>query len=462
MSVLTVSSGQCGNQLGAALYEKIYGELGGSEGQSPEMDYFFRSGIQNPDKYVPRAVCIDTEPKVIREVVHSPKLGQWKYDPNSAAYRHGGAGNNWSLGYQMCSGEFLEEILDKVRRELEFCDISPAIVNMHSLAGGTGSGLGTGITEEIADIHGHLARLNIVIAPYHFGEVVVQNYNAVLSLSRVSEASHGVLVFENEAAHDLSKHMRGIEQPRIRDLNDTIATSIVPLLLPKVTGTIGEGGEGSSRRRRPAVRLRDDLSHLACHPSYRFLDAKVTPCTPAKSIDFTFDSWPSVLNTLYQMQLTGATTERGLARHFESIKSSGRGQMKTVASVLTLHGTDAEDATLNMAPKSPLCEVPRDWDENGEREGDMPPLYSDTVHPSGESVRVDYSHHRANGYDHSGVLFSNSQAILPVLQRVNTKAIELFKAGAYLHQYEAHGVTKDDFRASFLDVGQVIQDYRAL
>ena len=137
--------------------------------------------------------------------------------------------------------------------------------------------------------------------------------------------------------------------------------------------------------------------------------------------------------------------------------------MKTVASVLTLFGADAEDAALKMAPESPLCEVPQDWVEDGERERDMlPPLYSDTVHPPGEWVRVDYSHHRANGYEHSGVLFSNSQAILPVLQRVNTKAIELFKAGAYLHQYEANGVTKDDFRASFLDVGQVIQDYRAL
>ena len=123
--------------------------------------------------------------------------------------------------------------MDKIQRELEFSDISPAILNIHSLAGGTGSGLGTGITEEIADVYGNLARLNIVIAPYHFGEVVVQNYNALLTLSRVSQASHGVLVFENEAAHELSKHMRGIEQPRIRDLNDTIASSITPLLLRK-------------------------------------------------------------------------------------------------------------------------------------------------------------------------------------------------------------------------------------
>ena len=210
-------------------------------------------------------------------MLYSPKPGHWNYDPGCAAYRHGGAGNNWSLGNQMCSGEFLEEIMDKIQRELEFSDISPAILNIHSLAGGTGSGLGTGITEEIADVYGNLARLNIVIAPYHFGEVVVQNYNALLTLSRVSQASHGVLVFENEAAHELSKHMRGIEQPRIRDLNDTIASSITPLLLPKVLRRVEEWNEESVRRRRPAVRLWDDLLHLTCHPSFRFLEAKITP-----------------------------------------------------------------------------------------------------------------------------------------------------------------------------------------
>ena len=449
MSVLTVSSGQCGNQLGATFYEKMYGELGGAGGQSPEMDYFFRSSLKRPVEYIPRAVCIDTEPKVIKEVLHSPKLGQWKYDPGSAAYRHGGAGNNWSLGYQMCSGEFLEEIMDKIRRELEFCDISPAIVNMHSLAGGTGSGLGTGVSEEIADTLGNLARLNIVIAPYHFGEVVVQNYNALLSLSRVSEASHGVLVFENEAAHALSRDMRGVDQPRIKDLNDTIAGSIVPLLLPKVVGR-----RGGTRGRRPAVRLRDDLAHLTCHPSYKFLEAKITPCTPKKSVDFTFDSWPSVLNTLYRMQVTGAITERGLARRFDSIIASGGCPVKAVASVLTLHGAEARESASNLAHESPFCQS-----EHGD---DTVQPYSRMVHPTGTSVRVDYSDHKANGYEHSGALFSNSQAILPILQRVNAKAVELFKAGAYLHQYEAHGVTRDDFRESFLQVGQVIQDYRSI
>ena len=154
------------------------------------------------------------------------------------------------------------------------------------------------------------------------------------------------------------------------------------------------------------------------------------------------------------MQMTGAITERNLTRHFDSIKANGTGYVKAVASVVTLHGTEAQDAALNLFRDSPFCQPERDL-------GIAEP-FSAVVHPQGSSVRVDHSSHKANGYEHSGALFSNSQTILPILQRVNSKATELFRAGAYLHQYEAHGITKDDFKHSFLEVGQVIQDYRSL
>ena len=58
------------------------------------------------------------------------------------AYRHGGAGNNWALGYEMASGKFMRVTLNCIRRELEACDKPAVLTFIHSLAGGTGSGLG--------------------------------------------------------------------------------------------------------------------------------------------------------------------------------------------------------------------------------------------------------------------------------------------------------------------------------
>ena len=51
------------------------------------------------------------------------------------SYRHGGAGNNWALGYQMASGEFLQKSIDLITREIEHCDYAKTLVIMHSVAG---------------------------------------------------------------------------------------------------------------------------------------------------------------------------------------------------------------------------------------------------------------------------------------------------------------------------------------
>jgi tubulin delta len=40
--------------------------------------------------------------------------------------------------------------------------------------------------------------MNVVVCPYHSGEVIVQNYNAILTLGHLSVASDAVLFMENE------------------------------------------------------------------------------------------------------------------------------------------------------------------------------------------------------------------------------------------------------------------------
>jgi tubulin delta len=193
-----VETGQCGNQLGFSLFDSLYAHLSPgrlSEGfGEDDLDPYFRHSARN-SKPLARAVCLDTEPKVINECMQrASQLGKWNIDPKSVVYRHGGAGNNWALGYEMASGEFLNISMDLIRRELEFCDHSKTIVLMHSVAGGTGSGLGTKVTECCEDEFNNATRLNIAVAPYHFGEVAVQHYNAILCLAKISAASHGVLV----------------------------------------------------------------------------------------------------------------------------------------------------------------------------------------------------------------------------------------------------------------------------
>lgn len=229
MSHVFVNTGQCGNQLGLALLDSLYQHL---KDDPSQLDCFFRTRKQG---VYARAVCIDTEPKVVNQCVEgvNSRGGGWLYDIKRVVYGHGGAGNNWAMGYSMCSGEFLEASLNCIRMELERCNRPPTLVVTHSVAGGTGSGCGTRLTEAMADAFTDVTRLNIAVTPYHFGEVVVQHYNTVLCLAKIATASHAVLTFENQVAHQLCREMKGIDRPTLHDINMVMSSNIVPCLLPK-------------------------------------------------------------------------------------------------------------------------------------------------------------------------------------------------------------------------------------
>ncbi len=47
--------------------------------------------------------------------------------------------------------------------------------------------------------------LSHCVWPYESGEVIVQNYNTLLTLATLLDAADGVLIVQNEALHDAAK-----------------------------------------------------------------------------------------------------------------------------------------------------------------------------------------------------------------------------------------------------------------
>jgi len=92
---------------------------------------------------------------------------------NSGAYRNlfnpenmfissdgGGAGNNWASGYRQ-GEEHHEQVLEMIDREADGSDSLEGFVMAHSIAGGTGSGMGSYLLEKLND---------------HFPKKLVQTY----------------------------------------------------------------------------------------------------------------------------------------------------------------------------------------------------------------------------------------------------------------------------------------------
>ena len=92
-------------------------------------------------RYVPRAVLMDLEPGTMDSVRAGP-FGQL-FRPDNFVFGQTGAGNNWAKGHYTEGAELIDSVLDVVRKEAEGCDCLQGFQLVHSLGGGTGSGMGT-------------------------------------------------------------------------------------------------------------------------------------------------------------------------------------------------------------------------------------------------------------------------------------------------------------------------------
>ena len=62
----------------------------------------------------------------------------------------GGAGNNWASGYHQASLVH-DTLMDMIDREADGSDSLEGFVLCHSIAGGTGSGMGSYLLEQLND-----------------------------------------------------------------------------------------------------------------------------------------------------------------------------------------------------------------------------------------------------------------------------------------------------------------------
>ncbi|KPI88803.1 putative zeta tubulin [Leptomonas seymouri] len=272
MAIVVVLVGQCGNQFGDELFTQLAlctgitssptsasnAAKGSTPSASPTFSPFFtRDGMA-------RCVLVDTEPKVVLGV-HQRHANFMR--PENVIHGQSGRGNNWGLGYHGVKtahskrneenaavqrafrniardqredddnvlGKALQAIYRETRRTSDAEDGSggfEALLIIHSLVGGTGSGLASRLTERLrlyftepppgqqvdevyestmmridgfdGGLYGAARRarhlVNIAVAPQVVGEVATQGLNASLTLQVLQKHSDAVLLLRNDDA----------------------------------------------------------------------------------------------------------------------------------------------------------------------------------------------------------------------------------------------------------------------
>ncbi|CEO59396.1 Putative Tubulin gamma chain [Penicillium brasilianum] len=204
--IITIQAGQCGNNVGSQFWQQLCLEHGinqdgnleefATEGGDRKDVFFYQS---DDTRYIPRAILLDLEPRVLHAIQSGPYRNIYNPENFFIGQNGVGAGNNWGAGYAAGEG-VQEEIFDMIDREADGSDSLEGFMLLHSIAGGTGSGLGSYLLERMNDrFPKKLIQTYSVFPDMQTTDVVVNPYNSLLSMRRLTQDADSVVVLDNGA-----------------------------------------------------------------------------------------------------------------------------------------------------------------------------------------------------------------------------------------------------------------------
>ncbi|CAO1633079.1 unnamed protein product [Parajaminaea phylloscopi] len=207
--LITVQAGQCGNSIGSQFWEYLCKDHGiGKDGTLEDhavgvdagdrKDVFFYQA--DDEHYVPRAILVDMEPRVIANVMSGPYKNLYNPENIYTSKDGSGAGNNWAMGYSAAE-KVSEELVDMIDREADGSDSLEGFQLLHSIAGGTGSGTGSFLLERLKEHFPKKIVQTYSVFPNseETSDVVVQPYNSVLAIKRLVQEADSVIALDNAA-----------------------------------------------------------------------------------------------------------------------------------------------------------------------------------------------------------------------------------------------------------------------
>mmetsp|Transcript_12704 Transcript_12704/g.24651 ORF Transcript_12704/g.24651 Transcript_12704/m.24651 type:complete len:480 (-) Transcript_12704:1010-2449(-) len=358
-----------------------------------------------PDRRVARALLVDMEPRVVDTCLS--RRGLWRYDAHRRLTFEGGSGNNWAQGFVRHGPLVAARATEMLRREAEACDSLSGFLLLQSVAGGTGSGVGSRMTEVVRDEFPGATVANVVVWPHKLGEVVVQNYNVALTLAEIQQTSHGIINLFNDEARTVCQRALRVERPELEHLNQVLARNVCASTL------IPSQGLDSSQQWRDHDILDYTVREICIRPSLNCLRVTSVPQLGEDVVSFTSSSWAAL----------SKETRAYMDKKF---------RQPPFATLYTFRGKGSRVAALDA-------------------EANFPGLYA--------SVRYEECNSTLQNLDKTIGCLSNTQSIANPIRTALVKANRMFAVNAYMHEYEQAGFERDQFQESLIRVQQLVQDY---
>ncbi|KAF8314285.1 gamma tubulin [Clavulina sp. PMI_390] len=449
--IVTVQMGQCGNQTGSAFWQRLCAEHGiskdgileewATDGNAGDRkDVFFYQA--DDEHYIPRAIMIDLEPRVIGGILTGDFKNLYNRENIFVSQDGGGAGNNWAQGYTAGEKTF-EEIVDLIDREAEGSDSLEGFMAMHSIAGGTGSGLGSYLIERLNDrFPKKLIQTYSVFPNQDDSDVVVQPYNSLLALKRLANHADSVVVLDNgalmriTAEKDKAGPAVGLEKSGVTSFDH--ANQLVSTVMAASTQTLRYPGYMNND-------LVGIIASLIPTPRCHFLMTSYTP--------FTFDDQHK-LKTV--RKTTVLDVMRRLLQPKNRMVSTVPGQNSCYISILNIiqgdvDPTDVHQSLLRIRERQLATFIP--WGPASIQVAlTRKSPYAAYAAAGTNAAAIAKVNHRV-----SGLMLANHTSMAYLFKRMLDQFDRLWRRKAFLDQYKKEAMFSDGL-GEFEDARQTVQE----
>jgi len=427
---INIHLGQAGCQIGSACWQ-LYGHEHGIgadgmlSGGSSDIDLSSFYNETGSGKYVPRSIFVDLEPSVIDEI----RMGENKklFHPNNLIKGKEDAANNFARGHYTIGKDILDEVIEKVRREVDNTESPQGFFLFHSFGGGTGSGFAALLQERLSVEFPKKIKLDFAVYPApQTSTAVVEPYNSILTTHAAMEHADVTFLVDNDAVFNICKTKLDVDNASYRELNQLIAQ-----VVSSVTASLRFEGKLN-------VDLNEFQTNLVPYPRIHFPLASYAPIISASKSDHEKHSVAELTNALFEPanQMVVCDPRHG----------------KYMACCVLYRGDvapqDVNKVIANLKTKRTIQFV--DWVPTGFKIG-----YNNesmTVVPGSNMAKV----------KRSCAMLSNTTAVSAAWSRLDAKFDLMYAKRAFIHWYVGEGMEEGEFAEAREDLAALEKDYEEL
>ncbi|XP_020863843.1 tubulin epsilon chain isoform X1 [Phascolarctos cinereus] len=454
---VVVQVGQCGNQVGRCFWDLALREHAAVNKKGiydDSLKNFFRNvdtrrngdGVDVSKGKIcslkARALLIDMEEGVVNEILQGPLKDI--FDSKQLITNVSGSGNNWAVGYKVFGSQYQDQIVEKLRQTAEHCDCLQCFFIIHSMGGGTGSGLGTFILNVLEDEFPEVYRFVTSVFPSGEDDVITSPYNSVLAMKELNEHADCVLPIENESLFDI-----------VSKINQMV-TSGKPgtTVKPESLVTLNEGGIKKKLQEKPFDTMNNIVGNLLLNltSSARFegslnmdLNEITMNLVPFPQLHYLVSSL-TPLCTLADVNIPPRRLDQmfsdAFSKDHQLIQADPKHSLYLACALLVRGNVQISDLRRNIERlKSSLHFV--SWNQEGWKTSlcSVPPV----------------------GHSHSLLALANNTCIKPTFIELKKRFTRLYKKKAHLHHYlQVDGMEESCFTEAVSSLSSLIESYNEL